>query len=220
MLVEQVPVRAQRSPQEGCCSARRGRLFRHRPRRRADCTLAGTHAASEPPRSHHHHCFLAPRRCHLILSNLRPARSSGITIGLPRGFLFEFISCPNYTAEIMGWVRAGAGSMGGWSMGQWGRGLLGPGSSGSRMALCQQHAAAERGAHTQPGAARRSRACGGRTSTHLALRPLLSIPPQVGFTVATQALPAAIFTLVGAGQMAVWAAGKHRRLKKVCLGWN
>lgn len=40
---------------------------------------------------------------------------------------------------------------------------------------------------------------------------------QVGFMVATQALPAAVFMLVGAGQMAVWAAAKHRRLQKVRL---
>lgn len=41
-------------------------------------------------------------RCHLILSQLRPAGGKGI--GLPRNFLFNFISCPNYTAEILGWV--------------------------------------------------------------------------------------------------------------------
>ncbi|GAB4814030.1 hypothetical protein N2152v2_001076 [Parachlorella kessleri] len=86
-------------------------------------------------------CQLANLRCHVILSNLRPAGTKGI--GLPRGFLFNIISCPNYTAEILGWV---------------------------------------------------------------------------GFTIATQALPAGIFTLVGAAQMAVWAAGKHRRLKKTFDG--
>lgn len=86
-------------------------------------------------------CQLANFKCHLILSGLRPPGGRGI--GLPQGFLFNFISCPNYTAEIMGWV---------------------------------------------------------------------------GFTVATQTLPAALFTLVGAGQMAVWAAGKHRRLLKTFDG--
>jgi hypothetical protein len=37
----------------------------------------------------------------------------------------------------------------------------------------------------------------------------------VGFTVATQTAAAALFTLVGAGQMAQWALGKHKRLLKV-----
>ena len=37
----------------------------------------------------------------------------------------------------------------------------------------------------------------------------------VGFTVATQTVAAALFTLVGAAQMAQWAAGKHTRLVKV-----
>jgi len=40
----------------------------------------------------------------------------------------------------------------------------------------------------------------------------------VGFTVATQALPAAIFTLVGAAQMAQWAVMKHARLRKIFDG--
>ena len=38
---------------------------------------------------------LAPRRCHIILANLRPAGAKGYVI--PRGFLFNFITCPNYT---------------------------------------------------------------------------------------------------------------------------
>ena len=86
-------------------------------------------------------CQLANWRCHVILANLRPAGTSGYVI--PRGFLFNFITCPNYTAEILGWVA---------------------------------------------------------------------------FTVATQTVPAAFFTGVGAAQMAAWAAGKHRRLRKTFNG--
>lgn len=37
----------------------------------------------------------------------------------------------------------------------------------------------------------------------------------MGFTVATQTAAAALFTLVGAAQMAQWALGKHARLRKV-----
>jgi very-long-chain enoyl-CoA reductase len=39
----------------------------------------------------------------------------------------------------------------------------------------------------------------------------------VFYTVAVQALPAAIFTLVGGAQMAQWAVAKHKRLIKVRL---
>ena len=76
-----------------------------------------------------------------MLANLRPPGATAYVI--PRGFLFNIISCPNYTAEVLGWVA---------------------------------------------------------------------------FTVATQTLAAGIFTLVGAGQMAVWAAGKHARLKRTFDG--
>jgi len=86
-------------------------------------------------------CQLANWRCHVILANLRAPGVTGYVI--PKGFLFDFITCPNYTAEILGWV---------------------------------------------------------------------------GFTVATQASPAAIFTLVGAAQMAQWAVGKHVRLRKTFDG--
>lgn len=44
---------------------------------------------------------------------------------------------------------------------------------------------------------------------------------QVGFCVATQTLAAVFFTFAGAFQMAVWAAGKHARLRKVLGGgWD
>lgn len=86
-------------------------------------------------------CQFANWRCHVILSNLRSSGSGGYVI--PRGFLFSFITCPNYTAEILGWV---------------------------------------------------------------------------GFTVATQTFPAALFTIVGALQMAQWAIGKHKRLRKTFDG--
>jgi very-long-chain enoyl-CoA reductase len=38
----------------------------------------------------------------VILANLRPPGQKAYVI--PRGFLFEFITCPNYTAEILGWL--------------------------------------------------------------------------------------------------------------------
>ena len=42
-------------------------------------------------------------RTHIILANLRaPGTTTGYSI--PRGFLFDYITCPNYTVEILGWV--------------------------------------------------------------------------------------------------------------------
>lgn len=41
--------------------------------------------------------------CHLMLSNLRPAEGS-LARPIPTGFLFDFVSCPNYTFEVMSWV--------------------------------------------------------------------------------------------------------------------
>jgi len=38
---------------------------------------------------------------HIQLRNLRPANSRERKI--PRGFLFNFVSCPNYTMEILAW---------------------------------------------------------------------------------------------------------------------
>jgi very-long-chain enoyl-CoA reductase len=86
-------------------------------------------------------CQVANYRCHVILSNLRKPGSTEYVI--PKGFLFDYITCPNYTAEVLGWI---------------------------------------------------------------------------GFTVATQTVTAGLFTLVGAAQMAQWAAGKHARLRKTFNG--
>lgn len=47
-------------------------------------------------------CQLANYKCHVILSHLRPPGSKEYVI--PKGFLFNYITCPNYTAEILGWV--------------------------------------------------------------------------------------------------------------------
>ncbi len=56
---------------------------------------------------------------------------------------------------------------------------------------------------------------------HASSAPLAPLCVQVGFCVATQTLAAVFFTLAGAFQMAVWAAGKHARLRKVRgRGWD
>lgn len=41
-------------------------------------------------------------RCHIILKNLRKPGERGYKI--PTGFLFNYITCANYTAEIWGWI--------------------------------------------------------------------------------------------------------------------
>jgi very-long-chain enoyl-CoA reductase len=47
-------------------------------------------------------CMLGNFYCHYILMNLRP---SGTTArGIPQGFLFNFVSCPNYFLEIIEWI--------------------------------------------------------------------------------------------------------------------
>ncbi|KAF8602858.1 hypothetical protein BDV93DRAFT_607178 [Ceratobasidium sp. AG-I] len=46
---------------------------------------------------------LSNLHAHLTLRNLRPA-SNPTARGIPRGYLFEYVSCPNYTFEIMAWV--------------------------------------------------------------------------------------------------------------------
>jgi very-long-chain enoyl-CoA reductase len=41
-------------------------------------------------------------RCHIILANLRKPGEKAYKI--PSGFLFNYITCANYTAEIWGWI--------------------------------------------------------------------------------------------------------------------
>jgi len=41
--------------------------------------------------------------CHVMLRNLRPAAGSKLR-PIPKGFLFNYVSCPNYTFEVAGWV--------------------------------------------------------------------------------------------------------------------
>ena len=41
--------------------------------------------------------------CHIILSLLRPASGSDVR-PIPKGFLFDYVSCPNYTFEVMSWI--------------------------------------------------------------------------------------------------------------------
>ena len=41
-------------------------------------------------------------RCHVIQSGLRPGGGKGYAI--PRGFLFEYVTCANYCAEVYGWI--------------------------------------------------------------------------------------------------------------------
>jgi very-long-chain enoyl-CoA reductase len=47
-------------------------------------------------------CEIGNLISHIQLRNLRPP---GTTVRrIPRGFLFELVSCPNYTCEILAWV--------------------------------------------------------------------------------------------------------------------
>ena len=43
-----------------------------------------------------------PCRCHIILANLRAPGEKGYKI--PTGFLFNYITCANYTCEVAGWL--------------------------------------------------------------------------------------------------------------------
>ena len=38
-----------------------------------------------------------------MLANLRPATGSDVR-PIPSGFLFELVSCPNYTFEVSSWI--------------------------------------------------------------------------------------------------------------------
>lgn len=51
-------------------------------------------------------------------------------------------------------------------------------------------------------------------SVYLTSPLLLQLGSWLGFTVMTQCLPVAFFTLVGFIQMTVWAKGKHRSYLK------
>jgi very-long-chain enoyl-CoA reductase len=41
--------------------------------------------------------------CHIMLSNMRPKEGS-TKRDIPRGFLFEYVACPNYTYEVASWI--------------------------------------------------------------------------------------------------------------------
>lgn len=48
-------------------------------------------------------CELGNLICHIMLSNLRAVDGS-TKRPIPKGFLFNFVACPNYTFEVMSWV--------------------------------------------------------------------------------------------------------------------
>lgn len=108
----------------------------------------------------------APCRCHVILANLRPAGAAK-GYAIPRGFLFNLITCPNYTAEILGWVAftvatqtaaaglftlVGAAQMAQWAIGKHKRLLkvrgreVGPGKRGQVLPWAARAGAAGPGA--------------------------------------------------------------------------
>lgn len=137
-------------------------------------------------------CQLSNLWCHLILANLRSGpEDKGIKI--PKGFLFNYITCANYTCEVR--ARQARGVSVRIPVGV----LPSPGItslSGSPSPL---------GPPVKP----------------VLLPPLaLPLPPAqvcgwLAFSVGVQALPAALFMVAGAYQMALWALQKHKRLKKV-----
>lgn len=48
-------------------------------------------------------CELGNLICHLMLSGMRPEEGSQRR-SIPKGFLFNYVACPNYTFEVMSWV--------------------------------------------------------------------------------------------------------------------
>lgn len=48
-------------------------------------------------------CELGNLICHIMLSNLRPADGSKLR-PIPKGFMFNLVSCPNYFFEVAAWV--------------------------------------------------------------------------------------------------------------------
>ena len=53
-------------------------------------------------------CQLSNLYCHVLLSGLRKPGDKGYSI--PRGFLFNYITCANYSAEIWGWTLFSLGT--------------------------------------------------------------------------------------------------------------
>lgn len=47
-------------------------------------------------------CEASNLYCHIILMNLRKPGTR--ERGIPRGFLFEYTTCANYTAEVAAWL--------------------------------------------------------------------------------------------------------------------
>lgn len=86
-------------------------------------------------------CLISNGYCHIILSNLRKPGDRNKYI--PKGFLFDYVTCPNYFFEIAQWLI---------------------------------------------------------------------------FSVQTQSLAVLLFALTGAGQMYIWALGKHKLMKKTFDG--
>jgi len=68
------------------------------------------HPLFTPPQEHYFHiglalfvlCEIGNFITHVQLMNLRPAGSTERNI--PRGFMFNLVSCPNYTFEILAWI--------------------------------------------------------------------------------------------------------------------
>jgi len=77
-----------------------------------------------------HVFYFVRTRCHIILSNLRKPGEKAYKI--PAGFLFNYITCANYTAEIWGWILFTIGTRtlaaglftaaGAFQMAEWARG--------------------------------------------------------------------------------------------------